>query len=195
MQFMIEWIRKTSPALPVGTLPLKEQVAALKAEIARTQGTAGAMMSDTKSADAHEDLVSEEEEEDDAEDELPAEFLKPRSQMAGARASVSAEAYGAWNEKKAFVPPVNSKTAEQQERLKAVLSRSFMFKALEDQDMATVVGAMTEVSCDPNHRVIEQGEDGNFLFVIESGTFQCLIKKGDAEEVPVKTCEAGDVFG
>merc|ERR1719450_2083026 len=148
---MVEWIRKKSPALPVGKLPLKEQVAALKAEIARTHGTAGAMMSDTR-ASITQDAESEEEEEDDAEDELPPEFLKPRSQMAGARASVSAEAYGAWNQKKAFVPPVNSKTAEQQERLKAVLSRSFMFKALEDQDMATVVGAMKEVECESGHR-------------------------------------------
>merc|ERR1712178_230673 len=39
-------------------------------------------------------------------------------------------------------------------------------------------------------RVINQGDNGDFLFVIETGILDCVI--GDKV---VKTCEAGDVFG
>merc|ERR1711972_1136868 len=40
-----------------------------------------------------------------------------------------------------------------------------------------------------------QGENGDFLFVIESGDFDCIIKTPDGEEKVVKTCGGGDVFG
>merc|ERR1719355_581306 len=54
---------------------------------------------------------------------------------------------------------------------------------------------MSEVKLGVKERVINQGEQGDFLFVIESGKLDCLIKQGDEEEKVVKTCEVGDVFG
>merc|ERR1719198_1191764 len=53
---------------------------------------------------------------------------------------------------------------------------------------------MAEVKAAKGQRVIEQGENGDYLFIIESGKFECKIKIDDGEKV-VKTCEAGDVFG
>lgn len=47
----------------------------------------------------------------------------------------------------------------------------------------------------PGQRAINQGDQGDFLFVIESGVFDCLIKKPDGSEQCVKTCGSGDVFG
>merc|ERR1719473_1672078 len=55
-----------------------------------------------------------------------------------------------------------------------------------------VIGAMKEVKAEPKQRVINQGDSGDFLFVIESGVLDCSIKGVDKI---VKTCEAGDVFG
>merc|ERR1719476_499995 len=49
---------------------------------------------------------------------------------------------------------------------------------------------MKEVTVGAGEKVINQGERGDFLFVIESGDFDCLI--GDKV---VKTCASGDVFG
>merc|ERR1719504_78977 len=83
----------------------------------------------------------EEEEDDDCCDELPESFKKPEGQMSGARASVSAEAYGAWNQKKAFTPPNYPKSADQKARLKGVLAKSFLFSALEEKDLKVVVDA------------------------------------------------------
>merc|ERR1719421_2847395 len=69
----------------------------------------------------------EEEEEDDVEDELDE---PPPPQKTGARSSVSAEAYGAWNVKKAFTPPKYEKTEDQKKRIKDVLSKSFLFQSV-----------------------------------------------------------------
>merc|ERR1719333_1834454 len=100
----------------------------------------------------------EEEEDDDADDEPPPDFFKEQPQKA--RASVSAEAYGEWNTKKAFVAPIITKTDEQKERLRNVLSKSFLFAALEDNDLTVVIGAMSEVNAPEGERVIVQGDAG-----------------------------------
>mmetsp|Transcript_33102 Transcript_33102/g.93043 ORF Transcript_33102/g.93043 Transcript_33102/m.93043 type:complete len:395 (+) Transcript_33102:129-1313(+) len=130
----------------------------------------------------------EEEEEDDELDEPPPGF--GGDMPSRGRQSVSAEAYGQWNVKKAFVPPVVLKSDDQKDRLKAVLTRSFMFSALEPNDLNIVVGAMKEVPVSVDESVFDQGDVGDFLFVIESGKFDCV-----KDEVVVKTCESGDVFG
>merc|ERR1719401_2979063 len=54
---------------------------------------------------------------------------------------------------------------------------------------------MKEVPVKAQARVINQGENGDFLFVIESGDFDCIIKGADGAEKVVKTCGGGDVFG
>merc|ERR1719265_1987653 len=141
-----------------------------------------------------EDEEEEEEEEDDELDEIPESMKKPEGQMKTARASVSAEAYGAWNQKKAFTPPDYPKSGEQKKRLADVLSKSFLFSALESKELDSFIGAMQEVPADPEQVLIKDGDDGDFLFVIEAGILDCKKVIGGEEKV-VKTCEAGDAFG
>merc|ERR1719169_365599 len=107
-----------------------------------------------------EDEASEEEEEDDDVDEIPENFIKPEGQMKTARASVSAEAYGAWNQKVAFTPPIHAKSDDQKKRLADVLSKSFLFSALEAKELDTVIGAMLEVPAEPEQVLIKEGDDG-----------------------------------
>merc|ERR1719160_405096 len=136
---------------------------------------------------------SEAEEEDDDVDEIPESF---QQKSKGARASVSAEAYGAWNQKGAFEAKVVAKSEEQKKRLKDCLGKSFLFSGIEEKEFAVVVDAMEEVNCEAKDRPIKQGDDGDFLFVIETGTLECYIKNKDAEgETMVKKVEAGDAFG
>merc|ERR1719160_1089505 len=136
---------------------------------------------------------SEAEEEDDDVDEIPESF---QQKSKGARASVSAEAYGAWNQKTAFEAKVIAKTDEQKGRLQTCLGKSFLFSGLEEKEFKIVVDAMEEVNCEAKDRPIKQGDDGDFLFVIETGKLECYIKNKDAEgETLVKTVEAGDAFG
>merc|ERR1719235_2293693 len=144
--------------------------------------------------DAKEEEEEEEEDDDDELDEIPESMKKPEGQMKTARASVSAEAYGAWNQKKAFTPPEYPKSDDQKKRLGEVLGKSFMFNGLETKDFDAVIGAMLEVNAEPEQVLIKEGDDGDFLFVIESGILDCKKVIGGEEKV-VKTCEAGDAFG
>ncbi|CAE8628600.1 unnamed protein product [Polarella glacialis] len=114
--------------------------------------------------------------------------------MGKARQSVSAEAYGTWNQKKAYTPPVIAKTDEQKDRLKKTLLKSFMFSALEPKDMEIITMAMKECNFAEGLKVITEGEDGDFLFVIESGALNCTKNIGGEDKV-VKTVNTGDVFG
>jgi len=145
----------------------------------------------SKTNQTNEKKAEESEEEDDATDELteePDALKAPASKQM--RTSVSAEAYGAWNQKKAFTAPSYPKSDDQKKRLTEVLKKSFLFSALEPKEFEQVVGAMQEKDCDAKEQLIKQGDDGDFLFVIEEGKLNCLI----GEKV-VKTLGAGDVFG
>mmetsp|Transcript_29864 Transcript_29864/g.44370 ORF Transcript_29864/g.44370 Transcript_29864/m.44370 type:complete len:238 (-) Transcript_29864:89-802(-) len=69
-----------------------------------------------------------------------------------------------------------------------------MFSNLEKHDMETIIMAMEEVKIKAGEKVITEGDDGDFLFVIETGSLEC-IKVIDGSPKVVKTCEVGDVFG
>jgi cAMP-dependent protein kinase regulator len=131
----------------------------------------------------------------EALDELPEELKKPANDLRKCRQSVSAEAFGEWNKKKSFIPPIVTKSDEQKDRLRNCLLKSFLFSNLEDQDLAIVIGAMKEVPVEPQQCVIEQGESGEHLYVTESGKLDCLITTSSGSPKVVKTCEPGDVFG
>jgi cAMP-dependent protein kinase regulator len=133
------------------------------------------------------------EEEDSDDDEPPPDFYKTLSTKS--RGSVSAEAYGDWNAKGDFTAVVIEKSPEQTERLRGCLLKSFLFAGLEDRDLEVVIGAMREVNCEPGQVLITQGEDGDCLYVVETGRFDCKIIVEGGSELVVKTCEAGDVFG
>lgn len=140
--------------------------------------------------------AAESDEEDDGDDEPPPGFYRAADAPSSkTRTSVSAEAYGAWNQKKAFVPPKVPKSAEQRDRLKSCLRTSYLFSTLEEKDLTIVIDAMSEHRVSAQQKVINQGDDGDFLFVVEKGRLQCLIRGRDGVEKVVKTCEACDVFG
>lgn len=192
--FMLEWLEQKKVTdedkllSPEEKERLSQENRALQGELTKVKS----QMQEAAKLAADDQEEEEEEEEDDEDDEPPPDFGKHQKM---ARQSVSAEAYGEWNTKKAFVPPIIPKSDEQKDRLKSVLSDSFLFSSLEDNDFAIIIGAMKEVQVKAQQRVINQGENGDFLFVIESGDFDCIIKDQDGSEKVVKTCKPGDVFG
>merc|ERR1712070_529383 len=136
----------------------------------------------------------EEADDDDCGDELPADMIKTEKSMKTTRGSVSAEAYGAWNQKKEWEAPRYAKTSDQKERIAETLSKSFMFADLEEKDLETIILATKEYTFSPGTKVITEGEDGNYLFVIERGTLECT-NVIDGQGRVVNTCREGDVFG
>ncbi|KAF4668283.1 hypothetical protein FOZ61_006685 [Perkinsus olseni] len=201
VEFMIKYLRENkssgSKEAPADSLQaendqLKKEINSLREMLKHGGGDAQG----TTDGDNDSVVDSEDEDDDDYVDELPDNFVQSQAQRSKARASVSAEAYGAWNVKKEFTPPVYPKGDEQKARIKEVLSKSFLFAALENNDFAIVVDAMKEETVSAKERVINQGDDGDFLFVVESGELEVYKKfPGDEEEKMLKVCEVGDVFG
>jgi len=195
--FMISWLRKRSGVSAMAaSLSQQGKNTQLLNELKQLKSAVeeAGIAIQTGSASAKPEEEEEEEDDDDDCDEIPESFMKPQSQMGKARASVSAEAYGQWNQKKAFTPPSYPKTDDQKDRLTKTLQKSFMFSAVDPKDMETIIMAMSEVPLKAGEKVINEGDDGDFLFVIEKGSLEC-IKKIDGEDKVVKTCDAGDVFG
>eukprot|EP00450_Noctiluca_scintillans_P027125 CAMPEP_0194519468 /NCGR_PEP_ID=MMETSP0253-20130528/53134_1 /TAXON_ID=2966 /ORGANISM="Noctiluca scintillans" /LENGTH=405 /DNA_ID=CAMNT_0039363613 /DNA_START=42 /DNA_END=1259 /DNA_ORIENTATION=+ len=193
LDFMILWLRRRCGAPVRGVLSDQTTKEALADELDRMAkfvqeaGTSVKTDEDGKEADS-----ASESDDDDDEEEEPPQFVRPVNSKP--RQSVSAEAYGAWNKKMAYTPPVHPKTEEQSQRLSQTLMRSFMFSSLHEEDLQTILMAMVEKRFSAAEKVIVEGDEGDFLFVIESGTFDC-IKIIDGASKVVKTCGQGDVFG
>lgn len=57
----------------------------------------------------------------------------------------------------------------------------FMFSALNDKDIDIVVGAMEEKKFKKGDYVIKQGEEGNVLFVVDTGELDCFKNYGKGD--------------
>ena len=105
--------------------------------------------------------TSDSEDEDDYYDEDEIADLPQKIQrMNKPRQSVSAEVYGIYNPKEAFVPRVVPKDNDQKEMLKNLLVKIFMFQHLEKEDLNVVIDAMEERKFQNGDSVIKQGDDG-----------------------------------
>ena len=130
---------------------------------------------------------------DDGADDGPDEPPPPPPQRKQ-RQSVSAEAYGAFNERKAYVPKVIAKDEAQTSRLQEVLQACWMFKHHTPENMKIILDAMQEKKVEAGTRLIQEGDEGEVMWVIEDGELDC-IKVIQGQEKVVKTCKRGDVFG
>ncbi|EPR60602.1 cAMP-dependent protein kinase regulatory subunit [Toxoplasma gondii ME49] len=142
-----------------------------------------------------DDLDTEDEKDDDVVEEMPqpSEAYMSRAKN---RQSVSAEAYGEWNKRKKFVAPVYPKTAEQKERITKVIESSFLFSSLDIEDLETVINAFQEVSVKKGTVIIRQGDDGDRLYLIETGEVDVMKKfPGEKENKFLCKMHPGDAFG
>lgn len=141
---------------------------------------------------AGRDDKSSEEEDDDDEACAP---LPPLPSTMRQRTSVSAEAFGVWNQRVAFVAPVNPKMPEQLEEIKKVMMRSFLFNSLDAKDMQVVALAMKgPIYFEPGRKIIQEGDAGEHLYIVTGGSLDCTKVLGGVDTV-VKTCVRGDLFG
>ena len=85
----------------------------------------------------------EDEDEEEDDDELMDDIPPPKFK-GGPRSSVSAEAYGKWNQKKEFTPPVIPKDDAVNERIRKALERSFIFSAVDKKDKEVIIDAFSE---------------------------------------------------
>lgn len=138
---------------------------------------------------------TDEDDEDDYMEVLPEKVVNQHARK-GPRSSVSAEAFGAWNQKSEFKPRIVEKSEETKGKIRNRLEHSFMFQVLNDKEFQIVVDAMEEKRFKAGESVITQGEDGSELFVVESGVLSCTkLFKGKTEPTFLKKYEPGEAFG
>lgn len=199
LDFVIKWLRKRGCIFRPGRQSLMKENASLKKDLKASKNTVSEITEAVKEdvrREATEDGSEEESEEDgEAEDDSEAMLQAMKAKNRGPRQSVSAEAYGQWNQKSdTFTPPVHPKSDDQKVRLRTILCRSFLFSALTAADLDLIVDAMEEACFAAGESIITEGQDGDHLFVIEEGNPVCK-KLIDGVQKVVKTCEPGDVFG
>ncbi|KAA3679695.1 cAMP-dependent protein kinase regulator [Paragonimus westermani] len=72
------------------------------------------------------------------------------------------------------------KSTEQLQRLRSVVKPIFIFRSLDDAQLAKVLDAMQEKPVYNGQTIIRQGEDGEYFYVIESGTYDIFVNNEPA---------------
>ncbi|CAE7943998.1 PKAR, partial [Symbiodinium sp. KB8] len=146
----------------------------------------------TRSGIPGEYKLDTEEDETEEPEFVP---LPPPPKGRTQRQSVSAEAFGEWNQRVIFEPAVYPKTPDQTQELVEVTAQSFLFTSLEEKDLRVVIAAMKgPLILESGHRIIQEGDTGDHLYVVTDGSMDC-VKVIDGVEMVVKTCVKGDLFG
>lgn len=78
------------------------------------------------------EMETDEDDDDDYVDILPEDLTKKQKQ--GPRASVSAEAFGAFNKKEDFKPNVINKTEAVKQAIMEKIEQAFMFSGLDEKE-------------------------------------------------------------
>lgn len=118
----------------------------------------------------------------------PGDFLQPSATILARRTSVSAESILVDSDSNEPTP-VYPKSPEQLARIKASISKNFIFRDLDDEQRTGVLNAMQEISVPANDVVIRQGDEGEYFYVVESGLLHCFIK---ADSLPPPSVTAHD---
>lgn len=125
---------------------------------------------------------------------MPEQIAKQKNK--GPRASVSAEAFGKFNKKEDFKARVVPKSEAATAAINEKISKSFMFSGLDEAEKKIVVDAMEEKKCFKKEAVIKEGEEGDCLYVVATGTLSCTkVFKGNTEPTFLKRYEPGEAFG
>jgi CRP-like cAMP-binding protein len=89
--------------------------------------------------------------------------------------------------------PAAPKTADQLDRLRSACSNIMIFSTMTSEQQGQIFDTMFEVLCEKDNLVIQQGEIGDVLYIVESGVFNAHLRaKGD--EV-VREYRSGELFG
>ena len=168
---------------------LRKEVPRLKDKIAELDNGEGDDDDEEKGSEIESDMDAEE----DYVDELP---LPTKTKGNQQRTSVSAEAFGIYHKKEDFTPVVIDKPDDVKGRIKKRLGESFMFSALTEREQNIVLDAMKEIQMGEGDRVIKEGDDGDVLYVVESGKYKCTkVFPGNSEPTHLTDYEAGAAFG
>ncbi|XP_076105359.1 cAMP-dependent protein kinase type II regulatory subunit-like isoform X1 [Mytilus galloprovincialis] len=110
--------------------------------------------------------------EDDEDSDEP---MEPPTRGFTRRQSVSAERYDPADDEDLDEKVVYPKTDEQRQRLNEAVKHILLFRSLEPEQMQEVLDAMFEKKVLPDEHVIDQGDDGDNFYVIDSGKYDIFV--------------------
>jgi len=149
-------------------------------------------------------LTGAEPEESTVESEDPASEASRRkfstSKCGGRRNSISAAPVSEARIKDWKGPPVHAKTPEESARIKETIGRSdalqVLFGHLVESDLDRIIGAMFLRSVPAGETVIQQGDDGDFFYIVDSGSFDIFVqRKAEVSPEKVMVAAIGASFG
>lgn len=110
---------------------------------------------------------------------------------ANRRTSVSAEALNpAKLKSESWKPPVNNLSTTEEETLANNLKNNFLFKQLDANSKKTVIAALQQKSFTKDTVIIQQGDEGDFFYIIETGTVDFYVNNAK-----VNSSSEGSSFG
>lgn len=132
--------------------------------------------------------------EDDDEDESDDVFELPQfapGQYTNKRDSVSAGHI----DLSSFNPPSYPKTISERQYLLQILKESFLFSSLDEPVLEKVLDALEKELVEYTDELIIQGEEGDCLYIVDSGIFTCYKVLSNDERKELTKCHRGDTFG
>ena len=79
-------------------------------------------------------------------------------------------------------------------RIKTSIINSVIFQSIDTTEVTIVINAMEEKVFTPGQTVIQQGENGDCLFIVESGELDCYKKINEKDQL-LKSYGPGESFG
>ena len=128
----------------------------------------------------------------------------PSSYNLNRRTSVSAESLNpASASDDNWKPPYHEKSNDQKTRLRKAVTGNFLFSHLDDEQATLVLGALQEKPIPAKGiKVIQQGDTGDFFYIVERGNFDVFVNKSGRLEAgaegmgdKVASCGPGNSFG
>jgi cAMP-dependent protein kinase regulator len=111
------------------------------------------------------------------------------------RKSVFAEHYDPEEEDGDDEKLIYPKSDEQRKRLGEAVKNILLFRSLDVSEMSEVLDAMFERKVESGEIVIKQGDDGDYFYVIEKGTFEFFVTGDDGLERRVGEYSDSGSFG
>ena len=202
--FMIDFLSKQGNYTTSGlTLAEKKELEALRNKVRHYRELDSLKkkngIESQKNLDENSDSDESNDVMDSSEEEKIEKKVKKNTRLTQisikARNSVSAEVYGIFNKKKIFIPKRINKTPEQINRIKGKIISSFIFSSLDKNEIEIVINAMQEKKFKIDEKVITQGEDGDCLYIVETGSLSCFKILDNNETKFLCNYGPGDAFG
>ena len=197
--FMYTWLLKYSNQISKERLELESLRSQLK-EIKQKEEYENKNSSLINKINSNNDIENQNyTSESEEEENMPFHKIEERRQKLiekGQRTGISAEAFGRFNKKRTYKPRIIKKTESQKEKIKNKCLTCFLFNNFDDMEISTIVDACEEKKYKKNEYVIKQGDNGDNLYIIESGELICekVFNEGESPTY-LKTYKEGELFG